>query len=112
MGPATLREIDVDSCCYAPLPRGEKRLDRLLARAISGDTILISGPIVSAEEDRQPPIAALGDMVRHIRDDDTRQAGHKRDDSATPDDRQLCIVSLELRWCPWNCVVSLELRRW
>lgn len=102
MGSATPREIDVDSCCHAPLPRVGGRLDRLLVRAISVDTILISGTIVTAEEDRQPPIAALGDMVRHIRDDDMGQAGHGRDTSATTDDQQLSIVSLELVRCGRN----------
>lgn len=54
-----------------------------------GHQFEIAATIIAAEKDRQPPVAPLRHMVRHIRDDNASMARHLKLTIASPDARQL-----------------------
>ncbi len=62
---------------------------RMMRIASPGHQFEIATTIIVAEEDRQPPVAPLRHMVRHIRDDNASKARHLKSSGASPDARQL-----------------------
>jgi hypothetical protein len=61
---------------YVIVHQTPAKTDRAVRRAGLRDQRQIGRAILIAEENRQPPVPPLGDVMRDIRDNNARQTGH------------------------------------